>query len=139
MTATTRRRVLVSAAAALAMSGAAIDAAAPDPIFAVIERYRRAGSACDEISRLDCFMDNSHAPDQPIGRERSSELILAAQRVRVARHLLARTVPTTREGLLYLLEYVDSTIRPGDDWLWDGEHQSEVGVRSIVKAARRLL
>jgi len=106
------------------------NAADADPIFAAIDRYRRAEAASHEVYLLD----NGTPPTR-----RTPKGELAAKRVRVTRHLLARTIPTTREGLRYLIDYVDSTIKPGEDWLWDGWHQSAVGVRSIARAVRRLM
>lgn len=103
--------------------------ASADPIFAAIARYRRAEAASIEVYMID---DGRGGPQLSHAR-------LAAKRVRVTRHLLARTLPTSREGLGYLLEYVDSTIQPGQDWLRDGPHQSAVGVRSIARAMRRLM
>jgi hypothetical protein len=140
---TTRRAMLAGAAALPALGAPGSLAAAPDPIFAAIERYRKAYA--DEGAAIDaeCELANLLPEDRstwswhvsetrpPEGTQDAPEWIevqLAQMRTGIevgrAYARLVETVPTTAAGLVALTNFIKSEQEAGrglDCSVWTGE------------------
>lgn len=118
MTNTTRRAILAGVTAAGAMTGAAAGAAiasavtaaaAPDPIFDLIERHRAAYRAWYAVMEVDIHLEDGDPRYPAVEAEyhRTWEVseVLACE--------IFATPPTTLQGLVALLEYTGSAIESG--------------------------
>jgi len=121
-----RRTILAGAASvpALALPAvAAISASLPDPIFAAIERMRTAEAVCDALDENDDAID---APVYEYWKVRSA---------------LARTVPTTPDGLMalssFLLEAQANLYGAGP--YFDEADDAEAFAASLDTAVRRMM
>jgi hypothetical protein len=113
---TTRRAVLASiatapAAAALAAPALALTSAAPDPIFAAIERHKVAFRTSQEASRIRAHtVDAEWAPEyDPVKVKAADEADSAATDAsNDAAYALTTIRSTTMAGVLALLRYVEA-------------------------------
>jgi hypothetical protein len=140
MSAITRRNALTAGAAALATGTAAnvaaitIAKAAPDPIYAAIEAYRKTDAAF--IAR--CIFEDDLAEkgikfERDDNDGRTPEMIAIVNASIAARASLANTAPTTPAGLVAYLDYV--LAESLDDFLFDGDDETIDFVRSLARSA----
>jgi hypothetical protein len=148
-TSTLSRRTLVASTAALpALAVPVVAGTAPaDPIFAAIELYRTCqaefSALCDHDDHLEEIGQLVCAPDD----HRSVEMVAQVERDIAARVALARTAPTTIEGLAAYLEFVvsegkeRSTVGEIDLTFQDdfnGVRECDLFLQSIAQSARSL-
>jgi hypothetical protein len=139
------RRHLVTTVAAL--PALAVPAAAaklthePDPIFAAIEKYRTTNAAFNARSDYETDLEESGHKLPPAPDDwRTPELVAVVTAVRAARAELAKTAPTTLDGIVACLDYVISQSRAEGDLMFEyadgGDDEIMDFVRSLARGAR---
>jgi hypothetical protein len=142
-TSVTRRNILSTIAAGGAVAALAISssrAAAPDPIFAAIERHKAAGAIWDAAVdvRAD-FPDLDISDEQAKQRDRLDEAVKAAwdpcEQLGID---LVTTKPTTLAGIVAGIRYIRIQMRDDGTWMprglefefnsgWEGEGGETLG------------
>jgi hypothetical protein len=100
-----------------------------DPIFAAIEKYRKADIACDALFPKK---------DEGGPYKRTPARTAAVKRVRACRAALAKTSPTTYAGLTAVMDYCVQGRERGNPF-FDGDEETEAFLRSLARAVKRSL
>ena len=113
-----RRSIVASAAAlpALAVPALAIASIEPDPIFAAIEEYKRA--------------------KEPVERDGASRAEVYA--AVAAREQLAENEPTTKAGLIAILDLAVAEQERLQIPIFDGEYETMCFIESLARSVRAL-
>jgi hypothetical protein len=135
------RRALVTGAAGLPVLAApALASSEPDPIFAAIEKYRRLDAAF--LARNDLEDDLAEAGQElapASGDHRTPEMVAAVNAAIDSRVQLARTPPTTPEGLAAYLEFVALKSDELGGFFFDSKYEKMTFIRSIAHASRLMV
>ena len=115
------------------------DSSEPDPIFAAIERHRKAYAA---MRALDAELLNEHCAGtlSPMKEAQKAVLETAGAELDTVRQLI-RVVPTTLQGLLaitvYIGDYVATNLSDSLDYGFDPEDAYAL-LNSMASAAKAL-
>jgi hypothetical protein len=135
---TSRRAVLAGAATLPALAvPAAAGSLTHDPIFAAIERARRAYGRCCKVSEWE---DQQEGAGIKLvlaeGDHRTPELRDAVNEAIDARYSLAETAPTTLAGLLAWLQYVAEQSAVEETFYFDNAEECMAFATTLGRAVR---
>src|SRR5579864_2069349 len=98
-----RRAVLAGIAASTAMPSALLAMAAPDPIYAAIERHKAAGAAWDEVVSVRANYDEADDDETQRLQDAAAEAWEPCEQAAID---LLNTAPTTLAGIVTAIQYI---------------------------------